>query len=916
MNSITSRIVFTAVALVLCTAATIGLIQYHDYTKDQVQRRGELLAYEIENVAAYLTDTINDASRDALLLAETPPIQGLIRAGKNGGVDPRDGSTEKVWKDRLAHIFTSLASTNPDYMQVRYISLADKGREILRINQDRDGIIRVPDQGLQQKDQHSYVSEAIKQKPNTVFISEINLNREFGEIQNPLAPVQRISTPIYAETGEPFGVVVINVNMNTVYSRLNEFIPSQTHFYLADQDGNYLVHPDPGKTFGFDLGAPYRVSDEFPKLFTELEARADGVFTSIAKLPSGKQIVHLQKLPYDNKYGGGGKYMIAVAMSPQNLLLADIHATRNNILLVTLAFAIAAGFLAFISARMIVKPLDDLTKAAKELEAGAFVEDIFRPRAGAGEVATLSNSFFSMAAVLRERQGILEEKEASIRSILDNARSPILTVSHSGVIESANPSTTQLFGFPNEHLVGSNLLDYVVQPDGSGNSQNIEVNWRSIQSAVSAGQEILARSKDGQSIPVYASVSEIEARGDKLYTVILTDITEQKKIDRLKSDLSEQKRLDKLKGEFISTVSHELRTPMTSIMGSLGLIRSGVFGAIPEKAVELLEMAQKNGERLVDLINDILDIEKIESGNFSVAISAHSVNKLLSDAKAANTGFAIKHDVSIAVTPLGEDVLVNVDDVRFAQIMANLLSNAIKYSPANSKVVVRAGQTADGVRIAVSDNGSGIPEQFQKQIFEKFTQADSSDTRAKEGTGLGLSISKALVELFGGKIAFDTKEGEGTTFHFDLPVYMQSAGNTLEEGAKPDTGLPTILIVEDDQDALFVLKKILDGMGDIITAVNYAEAEREIFSKAPDVVILDLQLPDKYGMELVHKFFGDADAASTLIIYSVEEVPSYRVPSGAQTLVKSKASNKELQYAVSSALKHAAVKNIRRSVGQ
>lgn len=238
---------------------------------------------------------------------------------------------------------------------------------------------------------------------------------------------------------------------------------------------------------------------------------------------------------------------------------------------------------------------------------------------------------------------------------------------------------------------------------------------------------------------------------------ISTDITESKKVERLKS-------------EFISTVSHELRTPLTSIRGSLGLVFGGVTGPLNEKALELLAIALKNSERLTDLINDILDIEKIDSGRMKFAFETQALASLMLQAVDANRAYASALDVSIELAPMPQSIEVSVDSGRFLQVMSNLLSNAAKFSPKGGTVEVAVGVMGRDVRISVTDHGPGIPEEFQARIFQRFSQADSSDTRSRGGTGLGLAITKSIVERMGGRIGFDTRAGDGTTFFVDLPL--------------------------------------------------------------------------------------------------------------------------------------------------
>jgi signal transduction histidine kinase len=236
-------------------------------------------------------------------------------------------------------------------------------------------------------------------------------------------------------------------------------------------------------------------------------------------------------------------------------------------------------------------------------------------------------------------------------------------------------------------------------------------------------------------------------------------------------DITERKEVEKLKDEFISTVSHELRTPLTSIRGSLGLVRGlATSDDMPEKITSLLEIAHNNTERLLHLINDILDISKIESGQLSLSYSRIQLQDFLEQAVINNQHYA--EDVDIIFTDDVGDLQIEADSERLMQIMNNLISNACKFSPKGSKVELGVKLANHGVEISVRDYGDGIPEKYQAKLFEKFTQADSSNTRNFNGTGLGLSITKALVEKHGGYIGFESEKGRGTRFYFVLPTVI------------------------------------------------------------------------------------------------------------------------------------------------
>jgi signal transduction histidine kinase len=244
-------------------------------------------------------------------------------------------------------------------------------------------------------------------------------------------------------------------------------------------------------------------------------------------------------------------------------------------------------------------------------------------------------------------------------------------------------------------------------------------------------------------------------------------------------DISERRRVDRLKDDFIAIVSHELRTPLTAIRGALGILDAGVLQDRPDKAQHLLKMALANTERLIRLVNDILDLERLTSGRVELVKEVCPVSALMTAALEGLEAIALEAAVEIYLEPLELNLWVAPDAI--VQTLTNLLSNAIKFSTAGDAVYLKAELTAtDQVLFTVQDQGRGIPADRLQTIFERFKQVDVSDSRQKGGTGLGLAICKSIIEQHGGRIWAESVLGQGSCFYFTLPIIADH-----QEGSSP-----------------------------------------------------------------------------------------------------------------------------------
>ena len=362
----------------------------------------------------------------------------------------------------------------------------------------------------------------------------------------------------------------------------------------------------------------------------------------------------------------------------------------------------------------------------------------------------------------KNAEAALRASEAQYRSLVINIPGAAYQRVHDAhwTMRYLSDAIEDLTGYPASDFIGNAVRSYfsVIHPE-----DRAAVN-ETVDAAVRAGQawtvEYRLDHRDGRERWVFE-------KGQAL----LNEHGDSVRLSGFIHDITERKRMERMKDEFVSTVSHELRTPLTSVTGALGLLTGGALGDLSERTRELLDIAHKNSQRLTHLINDLLDMEKLAAGKMAFDMQVQELMPLVEQAVHDNQAYAARFRVQLALAGRADGVRVRVDALRLQQVLANLLSNAAKFSPEGASVDVRVERRGAGVRVAVTDAGPGIDEAFRPFVFEKFSQADASNTRQRGGTGLGLAISKELVERMHGTIGFTSDPGRGACFYFDLPLW-------------------------------------------------------------------------------------------------------------------------------------------------
>ncbi|MBX2866774.1 cell wall metabolism sensor histidine kinase WalK [Candidatus Kaiserbacteria bacterium] len=737
----------------------------------------------------------------------TPPFQGMIRADKNGGFDSLGNSTHEEWRDRLATIFASEMNSATFFGQLRYLDVT--GQEVVRVDLKDGAPVRVAEADLQYKGDRSYMQNAEVLTEDTVYVSPVSLNREGVDmvIEIPYVPVIRYVFPIFdEETGVRAGSLVGNVLFDELMKRTVLQTTTVTEVSLIDAEGYYLLNRDTAKLWGSgrDLDTTENFFKDFPGL---VGALTQGVVSSTETDTDVFAFAKVFPNPTDKTY-----YLSLIQHTPKTVLFGPIEGVVIQLFVVG---AVAASILAvalFFVIRLLLRPLKVVTAAAKQIGKGEFEGNI--KTSSRDEIGLLARAINTMSRNLREsystmqskveeqtneladKVGELENTKRALINVLDDVEEArriaeveekktaailgsigdgLVVLDEQGRVVLVNKVFEELLGWKQSEVVGKVFIDVVPLIDESGTPLPKEKRLiaqslrKGVSNRGSRTGKLSYQRKDGSLFPVAISTAPVivneEVRGA---VEVFRDITQEAQIDKAKT-------------EFVSLASHQLRTPLTAVRWYVEMLLSEDAGALNTDQMDYVREIAEGNHRMIDLVNALLNVSRIELGTFAVEVSDISIPDLVS---------GIAKDFTMQVQSKKQTLSINTDDAPevypadpklLGIVFQNLLSNAIKYTPEGGTVSCRVTKDTENVHIAVSDTGYGIPKEQQDKIFSKLFRADNVKAQDTTGTGLGLYIVKAIVEQSGGSISFESAEGKGTTFTVTLP----QKGMTPKEGSRP-----------------------------------------------------------------------------------------------------------------------------------
>lgn len=748
-KSIRLRVVFFSVGAALCAGLLVAVL-YDLRTRDAALERGiEELSSNARLVGEQFAETHRAMLADATIVSRLPPIDGLIRARRNGGVDPFDGTARAQWRDRLETIFVSIMTEAPAYEQMRFIGVANNGRELVRVDRAGDDFVIVPEDRLQEKGAEPYAIAGFSLNKGDTYFSEVTLNRENGEVDPREIYMVRVVIPVFDARDEMFGVVVINADYEKILRTAFERVAAEPRDYIVYSSGFSMERNANGEVGSLEQFGSAEGLDADIMRGAELR---DASFVSDTMIAYRRS---LSVLP-----NGQGPVLTIVVKTSREALLGGIDAARLQAFFLALGVALVVGVAAAVVARRLVEPLREFTQNIMSLD--KLSDKPMLAFAREDEIGDLARAFARKAA--------LRASEMRARAFFENATDAIVTIDENGFIVAANAACEQMFGYDEREMLGRNVSMLMPEDAAQRHDALLHGHMKSGREVIiGRARDIRGQRKSGEQFPIEIAITESSVSGARLFTGAVRDITERKVAESERQKLIE--RLERSNADlrdFAYIASHDLREPLRAIAGHAGILAATIGEKLEDGPRNRLERICGLTERMDRLMRELLAYSKLDR---------HEVKSEPVDIAALVREIADDHQEVFEarnVKLVCEEDLPTVSSVAPLLRVAfqNLIVNGIKYNNSSEKKIevgcTNARRGGGNIKaFYVKDNGIGIDYKYQSDIFRLFKRL-STDDQYGSGTGAGLTFVKKMVDTLGGEIWIESEVGSGSTFFFTI----------------------------------------------------------------------------------------------------------------------------------------------------
>jgi len=529
-HSISMQIPIAAFVLVLSVSTLVSFLFYFETERLLTQQTSNELAVESNLVEPIIEQFYSQAHSDILFLSRTPPIQGMLKA-----IARKDAKDYQLWQKRIEQIFSEFLINKKFYYQIRYIGIANNGQELINVRFDKQTIV-IPSSRLQQKSNRPYYKSTIDKDPGQVFFSKIELAKNYGKIEQPHKPVLRVATPIYdPSSGDVFGLIIINLNFGDFIAQLKTKELNQLSFYLANEAGDFVSHPNKSKTFGFDLNQRHLIQDEFPSLRPAITHNLKKQKLPSIEIDQHKFLGHYQQIAL--KQFDTSHQLNLLVLKETTEIEQTLSAYRSRSLLLGSALALVALAIATLAAKRIATPLQQITQSLESYEKSRQLRNL--PIESNTEIGVLARSFSNLFtqmqfALTEQAHSAMNAEQSSkqINAIFSSAAEGFITINEKGTIISFNQAAQKMFGYCDKETIGQNVNILMPAIDSNKHDGYLhEFNKTGLAHIIGIGRKLKAQRKSGEIFPIHLSISKVTTEQGTIFTGIIRDISKEELLE-------------------------------------------------------------------------------------------------------------------------------------------------------------------------------------------------------------------------------------------------------------------------------------------------------------------------------------------------------------------------------------------------
>jgi len=826
------------VPLVLLTAGCVGYLGYRNLAAVAIERNLASLDASARSQAVELSNLVKNVRADVKGFRSIVGLEEIMALSRDSSLQTLGGRTLAEWRARIGQRFAGELEAKPALLKYRLIGVADGGREVIRVERRPDGVVRVvPDGELQRKGERGFYEQAIQAAPDEIVISPAELNQDYGVISEPHTPVVRVSAPLFAEDGTRFGVLVVNIDLSGAFRQLTRLARQGVIVYVVNDRGDYLLHPDKSREFGFEWGRPSRIQDDFPSLAAAIAAGEQK--TAIVKdrngAPFGVALEHAD----------GVRLSVLGVLPQQHVLDAITAAWLNSSVIGGSVAVLIAVLLGIVLARTMTRPLSQMTKAVTEFSVD---KPLRMPVDASGEIGLLARAFDRMVQEVSAKNAAIRHEKETFESIMATMAECVLMISLDRKIVYENRANRELLGAHGSSV--DQWRDSYELYEADGTTRLSREDWPSARALRGENYDnyelVLRRPRSARSIHLAGSARPLrDATGAMTGAVIVfRDVTE---IRATEHRLHQAQKLEAI-GQLTGGVAHDFNNVLTVISGTAEIL----LDELKDKPdlVSIARMIEQAAERGADLTRQLLAFARkqpLQPRNVDVNAVVIDAERLLRT--------TIGEHIEVEVQLQQDLETAEIDPSLLSSALLNLAVNARDAMPKGGKLLLEtsmatldesyATQNPDVppgryVMVAVSDTGTGIPAKLRDKVFEPFFTTKG----ISKGTGLGLSMVYGFVKQSGGHVKLYSEEGHGTTIKLYLPC-GDACADAIVPAAPVEGGRETILLVEDDELVRKFAIAQLDGLGyHTIAVCDGPAALQEALRGTPfDLLFTDVIMP-------------------------------------------------------------------------